>query len=301
MEHLDPDVLAAMADGRLSSRELAQAERHISACASCRKELSALAGMSAAAETVKASPRERKLDPSEAVVTSIRPSRAIATSARIAMTTAASQSALVLREKLGEGGMAVVYVAVQTALGREVAVKTARDGDLDAARALVDEARITGALEHPNIVPVHDVGRDDQGRPLIVLKRIEGTPWSETIATAKLEWNLEQLVHVCRAVAFAHSRGILHRDLKPANVMVGEFGETYVLDWGIALPVDSHNDEVAGTLAYMAPEMLAAEVLTVRADVYLLGATLYEIVAGEPPHVAPSITASMLSIARSQP
>src|SRR3954468_5595472 len=126
-----------------------------------------------------------------------------------------------------------------------------------------------------------------------------------------LDWNLQQLGHVCHAVAFAHSRNILHRDLKPQNIMVGGFGEVYVLDWGIAvslvddgsgrLPLAADCHDLAGTLAYMAPEMLGDASLSIQTDVYLLGAILFEIITGKPPHVTSSIAATLASVSLSEP
>jgi eukaryotic-like serine/threonine-protein kinase len=165
---------------------------------------------------------------------------------------------------------------------------------------------VTGTLEHPNIVPVYDLGLDQDGSPIIVLKRIEGVEWGEVMhdaAVAKerygaadlLEHNLRILVQLCNAVSLAHARGVLHRDLKPENVMIGSFGEVYLVDWGIAvslradplgrLPLASEQSEMAGTPCYMAPEMLGAlGTLTERTDVYLLGAILHEILTRKPPH-----------------
>jgi hypothetical protein len=227
---------------------------------------------------------------------------------------------------IGEGGMGVVHLATQATLGRHVAVKTLRKGagDEEAALRILREAWVTGALEHPNVVPVHDVGVDASGAPVIVMKRIEGRVWSHLMrdgaeitrrfgATDPLEWNLRTLVSVCNAVHFAHSRGILHRDLKPDNVMIGEFGEVYVLDWGIAvslqddpsgrLPCASQAKEIAGTPHYMAPEMLLGDptAYSPRTDVYLLGAILYEIFAGEPPHKGSDIHAIVTNILLSAP
>jgi len=234
---------------------------------------------------------------------------------------ATPEAHLAIERTLGEGGMGVVHLAEQTTLGRKVAVKTLREGkrDRDAVLKLLREAWITGALEHPNVVPIYDVGVDAKGGPQIVLKRIEGVAWGEVIdapveidrrfgAADALEWNLRILAQVCRAVHFAHVRGVLHRDLKPDNVMIGEFGEVYVLDWGIAvalhddgtgrLPLASEADDMAGTPAYMAPEMLggSASRLGPATDVYLLGAILHQIVAGKPPHDAPNMQGIIASI-----
>ncbi len=231
---------------------------------------------------------------------------------------------LVLGEVLGEGGMGLVRVADQTSLGRKVAVKSIRASSYHPSEAatyasdpgedpdslkLLHEAWVTGTLEHPNIVPVHDVVLDQEGHPLIVLKRIEGVTWSDLLkkptavrerfgAKDLLDWNLRIFTQVCNAVSFAHSRGIIHRDLKPQNVMIGAFGEVYVLDWGIAVALREDGvggrlrlarevREMAGTPLYMAPEMLAVGApnnLSERTDVYLLGAILHEIITGRPPH-----------------
>lgn len=211
---------------------------------------------------------------------------------------------------LGEGGMGLVWLATQRALGRKVAVKTLRPEvrTESSVNALLQEAWVTGALEHPNVVPVHDVGCATDGSPFIVMKRIEGVRWSDLIAYPHevqrrfntqdvLEWHLNVFTQICNAIHFAHSRGILHRDIKPSNVMIGAFGEVYVLDWGIAVslrsedsgrfPLASQAHEVAGTPGYMAPEMYLADgnLLSERTDVFLLGATLWEALAGQPPPV----------------
>lgn len=215
---------------------------------------------------------------------------------------------------IGEGGMSVVHAGTQVALGREVAIKVLRPGDTDevAAVRMLREAWVTGALEHPNVVPMHDIALDSDGRPLIVMRKIAGTAWDEVMhdeaairsrfgARDTLDWNIRILMQVCNAVHYAHSRGILHRDIKSGNVMIGAFGEVYLLDWGLAvalqddgsgrLPLAKDVDTIAGTPAYMAPEMLSArgDRLSVRTDVYLLGGVLHEIVAGFPPHMSGSI------------
>jgi eukaryotic-like serine/threonine-protein kinase len=233
---------------------------------------------------------------------------------------------LEIERTLGEGGMAVVHLATQVSLGRKVAVKTLYPDTRDDASTLrlVREAWVTGALEHPNVVPVYDIDVDPGGSPVIVLKRIEGVHWGELMHDAPrieasfgardaLRWNLEVLMQVCNAAHFAHSRGIVHRDLKPENVMIGGFGEVYVLDWGIAVSLRDDAEgrlarardakEMAGTPAYMAPEMLGAEVgsLSERTDVYLLGAILYEIVAGRPPHTGADLVEIVSSVVISEP
>lgn len=206
-------------------------------------------------------------------------------------------SGLDVEKTLGEGGMGIVRIATQRSLGRKVAVKTLKPAarNHETTLRLLREAWVTGTLEHPNIVPVYDLGLDESGAPIIVLKRIEGREWSETIREASLETNLRILVSLCNAVGLAHARGILHRDLKPENVMIGAFGEVYLVDWGIAvslrpdptgrMPLAAHANEMAGTPCYMAPEMLGAMgTLSERTDIYLLGAVLHEILTGAPPH-----------------
>lgn len=218
------------------------------------------------------------------------------------------ETAFVLGETLGEGGMSVVRRGVQRSLGREVAIKSTRsDGHVG---RLVAEGRITGALEHPHIVPVHDVVQDHEGALHIVLKHVDGVPWSEVIhdeeEAAKRfgvddlgAWNLDVLEAVTRAVEFAHAQGVLHRDLKPSNVMVGRFGQVYVVDWGVAVRMDELRDtpdqhrRIVGTPRYMAPELAAGRVEDQgpATDVYLLGAVLYEMVTGMGPHLGYPITA----------
>lgn len=217
---------------------------------------------------------------------------------------------LSLRRVLGRGGMATVMLATQHGLEREVAVKMSRRGDGQGARdQLLREARLTGALEHPAIVPVHALATSEEGELQVVLKRVEGESWSTLLrdreavlrrfGTDLLEWNVRVLATVCGATAFANERGVLHRDIKPANVMVGRFGEVLLMDWGIGGLLDEdpsgHLPHVvagdgAGTPAYQAPEMLpgASTPLSARTDVYLLGAVLYEVLFGRPPFLGVS-------------
>jgi len=216
-------------------------------------------------------------------------------------------------EELGRGGMGVVLRARQHSIGRDVAIKRVNGNHEDSASALLYEARITGALEHPNIVPVHQVGRDREGLPVIVMKRIAGTTWSALLHRAdhprwdevsgdRLRFHLETLIQICNAVAFAHAEGVVHRDIKPENVMIGEFGEVYLLDWGIAVRKDRQGTpNLAGTPAYMAPEMLALEPVDERTDVYLLGASLHEALTGRPRHPGTSIAEVLRSVAESPP
>jgi hypothetical protein len=198
------------------------------------------------------------------------------------------EPAFVLHEEIGRGGMATVWSAAQPGLGREVAVKRVRDAsDKAGERLLLREAMITGQLEHPNIVPVHQLVVDARG-PAVLMKRIAGKTWDQLIENPKvgLDAHLDILAQTMNAVAFAHSRGVLHRDIKPENVMVGDFGEVYLLDWGVARRTsDPASSAVVGTPSYMAPEMADGKA-DERTDVFLLGATLHEVLTGAPRHEA---------------
>jgi serine/threonine-protein kinase len=209
--------------------------------------------------------------------------------------------------------MGVVHLAEQRSLEREVAVKVSTTTEPSIIGALVREARIMGALEHPNLVPVHALGADAEGAPMLVMKRVDGVTWRELLDDDaheawtpllaghgdKLRAQVDILIQVCRALAFAHARGVIHRDLKPENVMIGRFGEVYVLDWGAALRLSERASEPAalvGTPGYLAPEMARADptLVDVRTDVYLIGATLYEVLARRMPHDAPTAVAALV-------
>ncbi len=218
---------------------------------------------------------------------------------------------------LGEGGMGRVHVARQRSLRRDVAIKTTKSGaPPSAGHALVGEAVITGLLEHPGIIPVHALGVDDEKRPLLVMKRIDGVEWRALVRDpAHPEWSrwtgaddrlvahLEILMQVCNAASFAHSRGILHRDIKPENVMIGRFGEVYLVDWGVALKLEDGPAAraLAGSPAYMAPEMASGAGIDARADVYLLGATLHEVLTGELRHSGATLRDVLAAACASRP
>lgn len=219
------------------------------------------------------------------------------------------EGGVVVGELLGAGGMGMVHVGVQRSLRRKVAVKRSLahnpDGGPSPFLAFLREAWITANLEHPNIIPVHTLA-SVRGDPRLVLKLVEGVAWRDLLeddALAadhgmrdRLAFHLDILGRVCRAVHFAHTRGIVHLDLKPANVMVGRHGEVYLLDWGIAagfrddaeawVPRTRDITEVCGTPAYLAPEQARAlgSMIGPRTDVFLLGGLIHRVIEGSPPH-----------------
>ena len=212
--------------------------------------------------------------------------------------------------------MGRVVEAVDLQLGRTVAYKEVL-GEAEPAieRRFAREVQITARLEHPAIVPVYDSGLTADGRPFYVMRKITGKPLEELIARmSQIGERLAQLPAVLAAIdaiAHAHRRGVIHRDLKPANILVGELGETIVIDWGLAKvlgepdeaivssqPSDSLHTQlgaVFGTPGFMAPEQARGEVIDPRGDVYALGATLYHLLAGRPPHRGGSATEVMSS------
>ncbi len=240
--------------------------------------------------------------------------------------------------QIAGGGEGEIWEAEQTRLGRLVALKRLRQGEdsttdsAEPARELqiVLEARLSAALEHPNILPVHDLVEDPATRsPMIAMKRVFGKSWSDLLlkefgVVSREEYlsrHLDILVEVAQAVAFAHSRGIVHRDIKPSQVMLGEFGEVLLVDWGLAVSVDparlpeewapAHTPvpptidtalNPCGTPAFMAPEQSfeSPDRLGPWTDVYLLGATLYCVVTGHPPHRASTPEQSVVLASRNE-
>jgi serine/threonine protein kinase len=227
-----------------------------------------------------------------------------------------------LLDRIARGGMGVVFTAEDENLQRRVALKVldvpGTDGDL--ANRLIREARVLAALEHPGIVPVHDVGTLADGRVFYTMKLVEGRRLDQYIeSVASVPDRLRIFLRICDAVAFAHARGVLHRDLKPANIMVGPFGEVLVMDWGLAKILRGHVSEgpreadpdatvfekpkqtniagdsteisvvtghgtIMGTPGYMSPEQARGDVelLEARSDIYSLGALLRFLLTGHP-------------------
>ncbi len=197
---------------------------------------------------------------------------------------------------IGRGGMGEVVEAYDSQIGREVAIKRLRAPEPTPQQLsrFLREARIQGRLEHPAIPPVHELGADPDGRPFFAMKKLAGVTLAEVLrdpdahAGFTRQRLLRAFVDVCRAIELAHARGVVHRDLKPSNVLLGDHGEVYVLDWGIARELDvpeRPTGTVTGTPAYMAPEQARGDPdLDGRADVYSLGCVLYEILTGAQLH-----------------
>jgi serine/threonine-protein kinase len=208
---------------------------------------------------------------------------------------------------IGKGGAGEVVLAHDRRVGRDVAIKRLKNSKPaeEEVRRFLREAKIQARLDHPAIVPVHELGRDASGRPYFTMKRLAGRTLLQLLAEPKAGQTprlLRAFSEICLAIEFAHSRGVVHRDVKPANVMLGDFGEVYVLDWGIARVVadaesavvtadidtidgNTMSGDLRGTPGYMAPEQVhSANEVDRPADVYALGSMLFEILADEPLH-----------------
>jgi serine/threonine protein kinase len=217
-------------------------------------------------------------------------------------------------DRIGSGGMGTVYRARDRELDREVALKVLRVVDPESAARMLQEARVIARLEHPGIVPIHDVGRLADGRVFYAMKLVVGERLDQIVLRGELlPTRLRAFERIGEAVAFAHAQGVIHRDLKPENVMVGPCGEVLVMDWGLAkrdsepdpmLDASRLSDGVAtdhgavlGTPGYMAPEQSRGDAASVdtRCDVYGLGALLYFLLVGAPPPPPPFPSARLRS------
>lgn len=252
-----------------------------------------------------------------------------------------SRPGIILNRIIGKGGFGEIWEATQTSLGRVIAVKRMKE-DMFQDTVVTDstarqvelsfrqEALTAASLDHPNIVPLHDLGRDEKGRAILSMKLVRGRPWDEIMDEDRprlpsvefLAKHLQILIQMTQAVGFAHSRGIVHRDLKPGQVMVGEFGEVLLMDWGLAVVFDREKARVdgstfldsgiaptsdiatnpAGTIVYMAPEQTdrTAERIGPWTDLFLLGGTLYTILTNTVLYKAPGNVAAFYKAMRAE-
>ncbi len=207
------------------------------------------------------------------------------------------------KRELGKGGMGVVHEGVDTDLGRAIAVKRLKDewaADGRNIKQFEHEARVTARLEHPGIVPVYGRGKDPSGRPFYAMRMVEGVRLTTAVSrlhearrtgangldsTSELRRLLARFVTVCNTVAYAHTRGFVHLDIKPSNILLGPFGETFTMDWGLAMKLDRPVNRPSGTVPYMSPEQVERRFDQVgpASDVYALGGTLFTIVSGRKP------------------
>ncbi len=227
------------------------------------------------------------------------------------------------KSELGRGGMGRVIEAIDRALGRSVAIKQSlATASVDLAR-FEREVRITAQLQHPSVIPILDVGRDPDGQPFYIMRKIEGDPLADRVMLAKTVGERLALVSsflgAVDAAAYAHAKRIIHRDIKPWNILLGPFGETLLIDWGIARELDDEQDDpitlgaadtgvgltqlgvAQGTPGFLAPEQARGEVVDARADVYSLGATLFYILANKLPYGRISATQAIDAAAEGKP
>ena len=285
--HMEP-LIAARGDGSIGRAASNLLDRHLASCADCR----------AVAETLSPT---HDAEGDLASLPSVDP------------------SSYVLGLEVARGGMGRILAARDLRVGRPVAVKELLGRSRQLAARFEREARVTARLQHPGIVPIYEIGRWPDGTPFYSMRMVEGRTLREAIdaaptLAARLAL-LPAIVAASEAVAFAHSQRVIHRDLTPSNVLVGSYGETVVIDWGLAKDLTETEEPlvdeapsssgdltnvgaVIGTAAYMPPEQANALPVDERADVYALGAILYHLLAGRPPY-NPSEVADVIAAVKS--
>jgi len=244
-----------------------------------------------------------------------------------ATATTPTHARYVVEGELGRGGAGLVVAARDTDVGRTVAMKMLLAGpraDRTTLQRFLNEARLAGRLEHPNVIPMHDLGKLPDGQPFYTMRAVKRRSLREVLAdpAQRREHSLvrlsSMLIQVCHAMAYAHARGVIHRDLKPDNILLGEYGEVYVADWGIAkveaaeetgVPSAVQETAMAGTVAgalmgtpgYMSPEQAQGAALDARSDLFAIGVILYEILTGSRPFDGPTVFAILTATVTGAP
>ena len=290
---LDDDEALAFVEARISAERRAEVEGHLAACAQCARLLLAMAGSHPGVSVDPSSPTQEEDGFTLELVESGR---------------------YEIGAEIARGGMGRVVSAWDRRHQRYVAIKFLLRGGVELERRFLREAKLTARLQHPSILPLYEAGRWPDGQPFLAVKLVEGRSLAQAIADATEFQDrlglLAQLLAACDALAYAHRHGVVHRDFKPSNVLIGDLGETVVIDWGLAKdlrsarerdvgdgdpavssPTDNPLTETGralGTPCYMAPEQARGEAVDASADVYALGAVLYHLLVGEPPYVGAS-------------
>jgi eukaryotic-like serine/threonine-protein kinase len=273
------------------------------------------------------------LDPSAARRTP-QPGTRTPSPAPMSATRTAGDARYVVDKQIGSGGMGRVFAGRDLRLGRTVAIKMLRTHDAALARRFEREVRLAARLQHPGVVPVYDAGFWASGEPFLVMKLVLGQSLARVVKDADTREDrlalLPDVLAAAEAVAYAHDQGIVHRDLKPSNILLGAFGETVVLDWGLAKDLraqdpspdrdrgqmgiqpiggDTAVGAIVGTPSYMSPEQADGKPVDLRADVYALGAILYFVLSGtapqpastNPPGRAPAASGNLVSLGTLEP
>jgi hypothetical protein len=301
---LDDSTIVRLLAGRLDDSQRSRVEKEIGRCGRCA---ALVAEILRGSSTVNLEPSGQP-DPSAARAVEVPDDDQWG-------------SRYVLGAELARGGMGTIFGAFDCQLARSIAIKCLGRDDSSLATRFAREIRITASLQHPGIVPVYDSGCLPDGRPFYAMRHVQGASLEQAIAECSTERErlglLVSVLTVAEAVAYAHERGIIHRDLKPSNVLVGPFGETVVIDWGLARIDGGHVDDVVdsepaadplttgwgsllGTPRYMAPEQARGEAATPRSDVYAIGAILYHALTGRPPVVGDDVDVILERVARAE-
>jgi tetratricopeptide (TPR) repeat protein len=294
-DHISEDAVLGFLAGQIAGQELFEIERHLSACGTCRRVL-AVAGAHLRSLGAQDWSEASALSGETEASVLLRALRTV------------DETDYVVERELARGGMGRILLATDRQ-ARAVAIKVLLESSERGLRRFLREMQITARLQHPSIITLYEAGRWPSGEPFFAMKLVQGRTLREELAERTALNDrlalLPRLISVTDALAYAHAQGIIHRDLKPGNILVGAFGETVVIDWGLAklcgssadasepsgtVEPPSHSYDTTqygtpiGTPAYMAPEQARAEALDERADVYGLGALLYHVLSGRPPY-----------------